>query len=301
MFRKIYRSFVRNPLDVLLEKAKKRKVKRVILGWNRGLGDIALGLYAVVHRIKEHLPDCEVIFIVRKDLYAGFQMLQGVRAIVADIWERGKDLDIYQTLDQLQIKIEKTDLIIAKPDPTYWAKWQRGRLIPKLEWHEQWDDLWKNFLLKSTDVRYMAVQPSGETNYNTWRNWPYANWNCFFKKIDEQKLNIKVLLLGNRAYPSYPFKCVMDLRGKTDIFEMFSIIKNCCSYAVLPDSGLLSVLYYLNVSFPIRVISLWANPLHGVLKQNVPSPNVLLEHFPLISPKKKKLSLLDPDKILQLL
>ena len=31
-----------------------------MLFWNRGLGDIALGLYAIVHRIRESIPDAKI-------------------------------------------------------------------------------------------------------------------------------------------------------------------------------------------------------------------------------------------------
>src|SRR4029079_12413319 len=44
----------------------------------------------------------------------------------------------------------------------------------------------------------------------------------------------------------------------------------------------LSMAYYLDAVFPLRVVSLWADPKHGILKQNVASPNPELVHIPLI-------------------
>jgi hypothetical protein len=59
-------------------------------------------------------------------------------------------------------------------------------------------------------------------------------------------------------------------------------MKNVCSALVLPDGGLLSLIYYLDCSFPLKVLSLW-NDCQGVLKQKVPSPNPQLCHRPLVA------------------
>ena len=46
MFRTLTKHFLPNPFDWKLKRAAKRGAKTVLLGWNRGLGDIALGLFA---------------------------------------------------------------------------------------------------------------------------------------------------------------------------------------------------------------------------------------------------------------
>ena len=69
---------------------------------------------------------------------------------------------------------------------------------------------------------------------------------------------------------------------------------------ILPDSGILSMVYYLNTNFKIDVISLWAFKEHGILKQNVKSPNTLLNHFPIIS-KENDLSKLDTSQLISLI
>jgi hypothetical protein len=64
---------------------------------------------------------------------------------------------------------------------------------------------------------------------------------------------------------------------------MLSIIKNRCRYLLVPDSGVLSITYYIDASFPIDIVSLWSDPKQGILKQRVASPNPLLRHTPLIA------------------
>jgi hypothetical protein len=46
------------------------------------------------------------------------------------------------------------------------------------------------------------------------------------------------------------------------------------------------MVYYLDVSFPIKHISLWADPFMGILKQNVASPNKQLQHIPILGKDK---------------
>ncbi len=156
----------------------------------------------------------------------------------------------------------------------------RGNLIPKLKWDPLHDDLWKSFDLPDS-YTYICVQPVTETNYGLWRNWPLARWQDLFERL-EKIGSVKVLLFGFGAGPDFPYKNVIDLRGKTTLFQLLSIVKNRCKAAILPDSGILSMIYYLDAPFPIQIVSLWADPNHGILKQGVPSPNRKLQHFPLI-------------------
>ena len=65
-----------------------------MLAWNRGLGDIALGLYAIVHRIKKMIPDARITFATRGDLLQGFSLLKGVNVIEIPDWKRGEKFDL---------------------------------------------------------------------------------------------------------------------------------------------------------------------------------------------------------------
>ena len=52
---------------------------------------------------------------------------------------------------------------------------------------------------------------------------------------------------------------------------------------IVPDSGVLSLAYFINADFPLQITSLWSDPKQGVLKQNVASPNARLVHRALIA------------------
>jgi len=294
MFKTITRALLPNPLEQILRKAKRKKHTRFLLAWNRGLGDIALGLYAIVHRIKEVIPNAEITFVIRKNLKEGFSLFPEVKTLIAEDWERSKPYNLQKTLQDLRVSSSSYDVMIAFPNPTYWVKWQRGKLTPKLTWKKEYDALEKAFSLDEK-YTYIGVQPLAETHYGHWRNLPEKKWKELFA-LAEKRQDLRFLLFGYGSVPSFSQKNVIDLRGKTSLYSLLSIIKNRCKYLILPDSGILSMAFYLNESFPIKVISLWGDPRHGILKQSVASPNPQLEHIPLIG-EYKNLDSLTSEKI----
>ena len=130
MLKRLWKKIAPNPLDRQLKKAARKGCKSVLIPWNRGLGDIALGLYAIVKRVRDYLPDAKVTFITRPDLKDGFQLLKGVDVIIAPEWARGKPTP-------LPVNLPAFDLVIPNADPSYWVAWQRGNLIPKMEWNKE--------------------------------------------------------------------------------------------------------------------------------------------------------------------
>lgn len=284
MFKKLWDKWGINPLDKQLQMARLKGAKTFLIPWNRGLGDIPLGLFALVHRIRQYIPEAQVTFLTREDLKDGFALLKDVDVLVAHLWKRGVPFDLESTLKQLGSSISSFDWIIEKPDPTRWLQWQLGRLIPQLEWKGEWDTLHEPFELKPCAL-YVGVHVQTETHYAYEKNWPLAKWEELFDRLIQEK-GAQILLFGFSQTPPFKKKGVLDLRGKTNLFQMLSIIKNRCSYLVVPDSGVLSITYYINASFPIKIASLWADPKQGVLRQKVSSPNPKLVHVPLIAPKE---------------
>ncbi len=279
MFKKIRRLLLPNPFDSQLKKCVKHGGKKVLLGWNRGLGDIALGLYAMIQRIREKVPGAEITFLTRPNLQDGFSLLRGIDVLIDPDLKRGQCWDACFSLKKLGIDPKSFDLIIGKPSPTDWVPWQRGKVVPLLEWDASYENLWQKFGLEE-GFTYIGVQVVVETNYGPWRNWPIVHWKLLFARLEKLK-NVKIILLGGDEKTEFQGENLIDLRGKTTLFELLSIATKC-SHMILPDSGILSMVYYLNYPFPIHLISLWGDPNHGILKQAVNSPNPRLKHTPLI-------------------
>ena len=262
----------RNEFDRLLKKAQKQQARKILIPWNRGLGDIALGLYALIVRIRHFIPEAEITFLTRPDLEEGFHLLDNVSVFSVKSWKRGDSLDLDQALQECNLQRASFDLVLENPNPTKWLKWQLGTVTPKLKWENSWDALCERFELKE---KYIAVHVQTETHYNYEKNWPKSSWEQLFKRLP------RIVLFGLQPTPSFSFEGVVDLRGKTTLMEALSIIKNRCSCLIAPDSGILSLTYFIDSSFPLRVVSLWADADKGILKQNVISPNPQLLHVPL--------------------
>ncbi len=280
MFKKLWRKWGPNPLDQILKRAAKQGSRTILIPWNRGMGDIALGLYAIVHRIKSYLPDARITFLTRQDLAEPFQLLSGVDVVVDPTMKRGSPFSVSK---------ESYDLVLDNADPSYWVAWQRGTLVPKMEWDRSWDQLHTRFNLPEG---CLGAHVNCETNYYFERNWPQEAWQKLFDSVEQP-----IVLFGLKKEPTFTHKNLFDLRGETSPLEILSIIKNRCTALIAPDSGVLGLTYFLNTPFPIKVVSLWADPNHGVLKQNVPSPNPLLEHRPVISSDRKNAALISPEKV----
>lgn len=298
ILRQLWRKFGINPFDSLLKRAKKQGKERFLICWNRGLGDIPLGLYALTHRIRRYIPDAQITFATRSDLSEGFKMLDGVTTLVDSEWQRGVPFDLEKTLEKAGLSSASFDVVLQQPDPTRWLMWQLGKLVPKLSWDPAWDGLSERFGLDPQKT-YVGVHVQTETNYSYEKNWPVPYWKEFFHKAFHNH-NVSIVLFGFSSNPQVHGEGIIDLRGKTNLFEMLSVIKNHCRYLLVPDSGVLSMTYYLDASFPITVTSLWADPRQGVLKQNVVSPNPLLRHIPVIA-KDKDLRTVSVDTVLDAL
>ena len=289
-----------NEFDNLLKKSREKNAKKILAVWNRGLGDIPLGLYALIERVKAFIPDGEITFLTRFDLIEAFTLLEGVRVIGVPWLERGKPIDLEETLKKLGIKKEAYDLILDRINPTKWFKWQIGNTIPRLRWESDNDNLWKRFSLDPS-VSYIGVHINTETQqfYGYRKDWPSEKWKKLFEIICREDLRVLLFGLKKDGFDSdNPF--IIDLRGETSLLEMLSIIKNCCKGLIVPDGGVLSIVYYLDVNFPLTVISLWSDPKQGVLKQAVPSPNPGLLHIPLIG-KNKDITNISVEEVLKCL
>src|SRR5437764_14773237 len=73
------RAFGTEP-DRALAKARGDARRRFLFFWNRGLGDIALGLVPIFLRIRDEFPGARIEVVTREELRAPFE-LAGVAAL----------------------------------------------------------------------------------------------------------------------------------------------------------------------------------------------------------------------------
>lgn len=295
MLRSLWRRFGPNPLQTMLRQAQQKQCRRILIPWNRGMGDIPLGLYGLNVAILEKLPYAQITYLTRQDLLEGFELLGNVEILPHPSWKRYEPFDLNEALAYFNLSRTDFDWILEKPDPTHWLIAQRGRLIPRLHWDLAWDALAARFVIDSSRP-CVGVHVQTETYYSSFsRNWPLPHWQSLFKKITA--CGYQVLLFGFSATPPIDMPDVIDVRGQTSLKEMLALTRRYCTHLVLPDSGPLAMNYYLNTQHPLTIVSLWADPHHGVLKQAVPSPNKNLRHIPLHAPIHRDLTSLPVESV----
>ena len=272
-----------NRLTQELKRFERNRGKHVYVVWNRGLGDVPLGLAAFVDLFYKKLPNAKLTFITRKDLQEVFQMLP-VSVLASSKMKRGQKLLQEELQKELGISLQENDLFIDWLDPTRQLAWQLGNFIPRLHWKEEYDALLNSFPINA-ERPIIGLHLDSETGhlYSYEKNWPQKSWEILIELFLE-KTDCEILLFGMKPMHANLPERVHDLRGKTSFLELLSILKNQVDVFVAPDSGILSTVFYVNAEYPLHVISLWADPLQGVLRQNVSSPNSMLKHTPLLSP-----------------
>lgn len=290
MPRKLTRRFldatIGTPWERLLRRARLREATRFIIFWNRGLGDIPLGLHQVVVELKEQLPAARITVVTRAELAECFELLP-VDEIVVDPKLSRADRDVArQSMRRAGLVVDPHDVVLASPDPTRWFRNGRRRQ-PRLVWPGRFDALARRFDAlfdaEPGDWIDIAVHVSSETaTFYTYRkDWPLDRWQSLFDAL-RLRHPVRFVLLGLARDAAFDGMRCVDLRGRTSLLEMLSVIMQRCRLLIAPDSGVLTMAYCLDVARPLDVVSLWSDPRQGILKNGMASPNPLLRHIPLV-------------------
>jgi len=246
---------------------------RFVFAWNRGLGDVALGLVPLFLRIRAADSLARIEVVTREDLREPFE-LAGVDAIhVVPGLARGSPVDVSSFEDARTV-------VFADPDPTRWLEGRRQEFPPRLRWRSEWNALADDLVRDMPGLVTVGAHVASETAqyYGYVKDWPAERFRALLAQFAS---GVRFVLFGNAASAAFALPNVVDLRGRTTFLELMSIVRNRCRVLVAPDSGVLTAAYYLDETFPLDVISLWSDPRQGILKQDCPSPNAMLRHVAL--------------------
>ena len=228
MLKRLIRKLLPNPYRRLLFKAKKLGKTRFLFVWNRGMGDVALVLYGLCEMTRSIIPDVKITFLIRPNLEEAFHLLDGINVLVDPNMKRGTPYVIDPHID-----LSQYDEVIENPDPFYWLEKSFGQVKPKLVWKKSLLKLPKNGKGKCIGIH---VSTETERFYGFSRNWTNAKWRELIAKLTE-KYGYEVVLFGVQSDDEFKECNVTDLRGKTSLEEMLSLIVNKCSCLIAPDSG----------------------------------------------------------------
>jgi ADP-heptose:LPS heptosyltransferase len=271
--------------DRALDRARQDSRKRFLFFWNRGLGDIALGLVPLFLRIRDELPGAKIDVVTREELRAPFELAHVDALHVVKDLQREARIDFREAAPELGIELDRYAAVFEYPDPNRWLVGRRREHPPILPWNRRWDTLVSRFPQIATGRLVIGAHVHSETAgyYGYVKDWPVASWAELMRRFGDES-RVQWVLFGQRAEIPLEGANVLDLRGKTGFAELMSLVKNRCRVLIAPDSGILTMAYYLDAPFALEVLSLWADPRQGILLQDCASPNPRLRHVALQSP-----------------
>jgi hypothetical protein len=273
-----------DPYEQALSRAARERRDRLVFFWNRGLGDIALGLVPMFERAGERVPGAAIEVVTRADLDEPFRLTTASRVHVVPGLERTERIGAGTACARLASDPREGAVAIDSPDPTRWLAAAGARAAPpRFRWNPVFDTL-ASRLVDPTDARpWIAAHVSTETaaHYRYVKDWSPDAWRELFRKAARHH-DLQFVLLGLAAEPAFPEPNVLDLRGRTGFLEMLALIRTRCAALVAPDGGVLNAIYFLDSEAPLTVVSLWSDPQQGLLKARAPSPNPRLVHVPLV-------------------
>ena len=287
--------------DRALQRARDDSRQRFLFFWNRGLGDIALGLVPLFLRIRHELPGAKIEVVTREELRTAFE-LTGIDAlhVVKDL-RRESRVNLVEAAPGLGIALDRYAAVFDYPDPNRWLDGKRREYPPTLPWNRAWDALVARFPEVREDGVVIGAHVNSETAsyYGYVKDWPAESWAELMRRFGDSR--VQWVLFGQRAEAPLQGANVVDLRGRTSFAELMSLVKNRCRLLVAPDSGILTMAYYLDTPFEVDVISLWSDPRQGILLQDCASPNPRLRHVALQGPGEevRRLPVEDVEKALR--
>ncbi len=271
------------PFDRALALAARSGQRDFVFGWNRGLGDIALGLVPLFARIRARDNRSRIVLVTRPDL-ADMAALAAVDdVVIVDRLTRDAPLDPLRAAIEHGVTFRGEPVVFADPDPTRWLDGRRTAFPPRLTWNPAFDALARRFVVPGDGRIVVGAHVNSETAqyYGYVKDWPAEAWRELMARFPAAR-GVHWMLFGNAPAPPFNFSNVTDLRGKTTLLELLALTRAHCRVLIAPDSGILTAVYYLEAVCPLEVISLWSDPRQGILKQGCPSPNPALQHHPLL-------------------
>ena len=271
------------PFERAVAAARRAGRHDFLFGWNRGLGDIALGLAPLFARIRASDPRARIVVFTRADLADAFRLTDADAVHVVAGAARGPAIDVAAAAAAAGVVLPEAATVFADPDPTRWLDGRRQAYPPALRWDPAWNARADRLVPAQPGTVVVGAHVHSETaqHYGYVKDWPAARWHELFARFPARS-GVRWLLLGNAALPAYVQDNVVDLRGRTSFLDLLALVRARCRVLVAPDSGVLTAAYYLAQDFPLEIVSLWSDPRQGILKQGCASPNASLVHVPLV-------------------
>ena len=173
--------------DRALQRAAHENRREFVFGWNRGLGDIALGLVPLFARIRARCPGSRIAVYTRAELMQAFALTDADAVFAVPDAVRGKPIDPAAAAAAAGNALPAHATVFADPDPTRWLDGQRQDYPPVLHWNPAWDALADRFLPAATERLVIGAHVHSETaqHYGYVKDWPEASWRALLARYPQ--------------------------------------------------------------------------------------------------------------------
>ena len=151
------------PFDRAVAHARRQGIAHFVFGWNRGLGDIALGLVPLFAQVRAAIPHARIDVFTREDLAQGMALTDCNAVHVIPELARGPAVDISRAAAAAGVVLDANALLFADPDPTRWLDGRRQVHPPVLHWNPRWDALADPLVPAAPDLLTIGAHVSSET------------------------------------------------------------------------------------------------------------------------------------------
>ena len=206
----------------LLRRLRTGGKRHVLICWNRGLGDVALGLYPVIDELRHAVPGVSISILTRPDLAEAFTLLDIDELIVDPLLRRRDPIRLESTLPRLGVDAGRFDAVLKRPDPTHWIR-NLPSTQPRLGWPLHCDRLSTRFddafddasPVDASHPLDIGIHLQSETGhyYRYRKDWPVERWRALFDEI-ARRHDVRFVLFGHVPEPAFTGRGFVDLRAR---------------------------------------------------------------------------------------
>lgn len=254
----LFRSF---DADRLLERARRRGVRRFATAWVRGLGDVAYIVGDFVHYVHRRVPEAEVTALVRPGLEDAGRWIEGVTGVIPVAeWRREQTIEsvwglafpppweIRRALARRGLATA-VDAILPYPLGRWYEREFEGKR-PSLRWSDTERDVGRRFLARafpaaSRFVVTLNTHIGTGRYYGFDKEWGVENFAVLIRGILDTIPESRVVLVDAGAVTGLPVhERVLDARGTLSVAESVSVIAASDLFVAL-DAGAVNLVYFL--------------------------------------------------------
>jgi len=215
-----------------------------VFGWNRGLGDIALGLTPLFARIRAQDERSRIVVFTRADLAEAFALTEADEVHAVPGLARGESADALTAAVRAGVVVSPSATVFPNPDPTRWLRSRDAEFPPRLHWNPAWNAMADRVVPAERGRITIGAHVNSETGqfYRYVKDWPADHWRALMRRFSDAR-GVRWLLFGQAAASEFAQSNVVDLRGRTSLLELLATVRTRCDVLVAPDSGILTAVY----------------------------------------------------------